>query len=165
MHGQRAIGGRIVFWKESILKTYRTCGLVIAIALATGCGSGGTSSGAGASGGTGGATTSTGGAGGSGGSTTSTGGSGASADACNQCVFNKDVFKGGTMCGDAITACQADPDCKAFLTCESPCFSTKFTSACFADCNAAAASVTKLTDPLYACLCASCKSECAPACP
>ncbi|APR75610.1 Hypothetical protein A7982_00956 [Minicystis rosea] len=127
--------------------------VLFGVSFVIGCGSGESSTGAGGS--TSSSTAST-------GSTSASGTGGGANKDCNTCVEVKVAFDAdGTPCHDAASACQGDPTCGTWLQCTNTCFQHDFTDGCFAACDAAGAGAKSLYDPLYACVCSSCSSECA----
>ena len=105
------------------------------------------------------------GAGGGGSSSTTTGAGGALGEDCNTCVEVKAGLETtGTPCNSAAQACQADAACGAWMECTNTCFQEHRPTDCFAACDAAGSSAKSLYDPLYACVCAACASECSPIC-
>jgi hypothetical protein len=98
------------------------------------------------------------------GGSSGTGAGGGAAQACNACVDALGLGTSGTPCNGASQACAADATCAEWLGCTNACYEHDFTEGCLSACDAAAASVKGLTDPVYACVCAGCASECSVAC-
>ena len=149
-----------------------------AFGLLIGCGGGTTTTGGGGS-----ASTTTGAGGGStatttttttgagGGTATSTAaattgtGGGSPGEVCTSCVGMKNVFMPGSACAKSLADCKANVDCDSWFKCVQNCEASSFNSACFKSCDQSAAVVANLYQPIYACTCMACKTECSPTCP
>jgi hypothetical protein len=123
------------------------------------------SNGSGASGGS----PTTGGTGGTGGSSsTQAGGAGAigvggGGTECNVCTVP--LLNGkGSMCWTVFEPCLREMACAVWFNCTQMCELSQFNAACFDACNADAAAVQTLYQPVLDCLCMECGRECAPAC-
>ena len=114
---------------------------------AAGTGGAGGSSATGGAGGTAGST-------GSGGSAGSGGAGGTTADRCSACLQRQ--------CGSAVTACQANADCRAILECviAQSCGEIPEPQVCIDDCVAANMDGQATFQPLSTCVTETCLTDC-----
>lgn len=130
------------------MNVLRISGGMLIAALVAACGGGDP-------GGTGGATN----------TSSSTGVGGGIGEACDTCVeVNVSFDTDGTPCHDAAQACLKNKACGTWMDCTNTCFEQHRDADCFSACDAVSSSAKSLYDPLYACVCAACASECKPIC-